>query len=164
MTDYEKQGTDFLKLTATTIEIKPLGLGKHWPGDKHDRDIYSVTLSRNGRSFTFKFGQSIQNSAYFWRYGNYERGMSNGIGKNHHKPTPLNEWDHNKDRSLPTAYGVLTCLTTCDPGDLENFCADFGYDLDSRTAEKTHKAVVNEYTQLCTLYNTAEMEQLAEIN
>ena len=45
----------------------------------------------------------------------------------------------------PTMYDILSCLTKCDPETLENFCAEFGYDINSRYSKKTHKAVCKEY-------------------
>jgi hypothetical protein len=38
----------------------------------------------------------------------------------------------------PTAYDVLTCLTKYDPESFDNFCAEYGYDNDSRKVEKQH--------------------------
>lgn len=42
----------------------------------------------------------------------------------------------------PTAADVLHCLCSdaSVPADFADFCAEFGYDADSRKAEQTHKA------------------------
>jgi hypothetical protein len=64
---------------------------------------------------------------------------------------------------FPSAYDVLTCLTKCDPGTFENFCSDFGYDTDSRKAERTYKAVCDEWEQVSKLFNEQEIELLQEI-
>jgi len=63
----------------------------------------------------------------------------------------------------PNAYDILTCLTKYDPGSFADFCGEYGYDEDSITAERTYKAVQEEYTKLSTLYSDAEMEEMAEI-
>lgn len=44
--------------------------------------------------------------------------------------------------SEPTAAEVLDCLVSDanSPEDFAEFCSDFGFDVDSRKAEKTHKA------------------------
>jgi hypothetical protein len=45
----------------------------------------------------------------------------------------------------PTAEGVLECLLSdASAGEMtfEEFCSDFGYDSDSRKAERTHRACV----------------------
>lgn len=63
----------------------------------------------------------------------------------------------------PTAYDVLACLQKYDVGDFEDFCSDFGYDTDSRKAEKTYKAVVKEYDNVCKIWSDKEIEDLQEI-
>lgn len=64
----------------------------------------------------------------------------------------------------PTLYSVLTCLQKYEVGTFENFCGDFGYDNDSRTALKTYKAVVKEYDKVCSLFSNEELEVLEMIN
>lgn len=51
----------------------------------------------------------------------------------------------NLNGDKPTAYDILACLTKYDPGTLEDFCSDYGYDEDSRKAESTYKAVCKEW-------------------
>lgn len=63
-----------------------------------------------------------------------------------------------------SAYSVLSCLTKNEVGDFNNFCDDFGYDTDSRTAEKTYKAVLEEWNNVKMLFTDAEIEKLQEIN
>lgn len=64
----------------------------------------------------------------------------------------------------PTAYDVLTCLTKYVPGTFDNFCSDYGYDIDSRKAEKIYKAVKKEYQNIIRLFLIDEIEKLREIN
>lgn len=68
-----------------------------------------------------------------------------------------------KEIIYPNSYDVLACLTKYDPGTFENFCGDFGYDIDSRSAEKTYHAVVEEYTNLKILFSDEELELMQEI-
>jgi hypothetical protein len=63
----------------------------------------------------------------------------------------------------PSAYDVLTCLTKYDVGTFENFCSDFGYDTDSRTAERTYKAVLEEWQNVEKLFTSEQLEELQEI-
>lgn len=65
--------------------------------------------------------------------------------------------------SEPTLYNVLACLQKYDVGTFENFCGDFGYDFDSRQAEKTYKAVVKEFEGMQRLFNSEELELLSII-
>lgn len=64
----------------------------------------------------------------------------------------------------PTAYDVLACLQKYDVGSFEDFCWEFGYNVDSRQAEKTYKAVCKEYEKLCTIFSDEEMELMRDIN
>lgn len=41
--------------------------------------------------------------------------------------------------------------------------SEYGYDIDSRTAEKTYKAVIEQDRQLRRLYDREELEQLEAI-
>jgi len=52
----------------------------------------------------------------------------------------------------PSMYDVLACLTKYDPGSFENFCSEYGYDTDSRKAEKTYKAVCKEFAAIERLF------------
>lgn len=58
----------------------------------------------------------------------------------------------------PTMYEVLSCLQKYDVGTFENFCDDFGYDCDSRKAEKIYNAVCKEYEALTRLFPEQEYD------
>lgn len=64
----------------------------------------------------------------------------------------------------PTLYSVLACLTKYKVGSFEEFCSDYGYDTDSRTAEKTYKAVLKEWEAMERLFNNEELELLQLIS
>ena len=63
----------------------------------------------------------------------------------------------------PSAYSVLACLEKYEYIDFNDFCSNFGYDTDSRKAEKTYKAVKKEYEKLCKIFTEEEIEKLREI-
>ena len=63
----------------------------------------------------------------------------------------------------PTAYDILACLTKYDPGTFEDFCSEFGYDEDSRNAEKTYNAVREEWMGVQTIWTDEEIDKLLEI-
>jgi hypothetical protein len=54
-------------------------------------------------------------------------------------------------------------LTKSDPETFEDFCDNFGYDTDSRKAEKVYRAVVREFEGMSRLFTEEELEQLQEI-
>ncbi|MFA5377292.1 MAG: hypothetical protein WC455_16195 [Dehalococcoidia bacterium] len=172
MSDYQKQAQEFLTKTGTKFTAEYLRTGKYFDDDKTERDIYTITLERGSRKFSFTFGQSIMHSGRFVVYDNPERGMSNGVESIQHKGVfrqPADDypgqrkWGKNKNFAAPTAYDVLSCITKYDPGTFENFCGEFGYDTDSRKAEKVYMGVKNEFQNVAMLFNDKEIEELAEI-
>lgn len=64
----------------------------------------------------------------------------------------------------PDEYDIITCLAKDDPGSFENFCSDFGYDTDSRSAEKTYRAVKTEWKKVLRVFGEGEcLDDLREI-
>ena len=69
------------------------------------------------------------------------------------------------DGREPTAYDVLACITKNPPPDsFADFCAESGYDFDSRKAEAVYKAVVREWKKVKKFFTKAELAELQEIN
>lgn len=65
----------------------------------------------------------------------------------------------------PTLAGVLDCLasdasTLENARDFEDWCSDFGYDTDSRKAEATWRAIMEQSTQLRKLLGYAAYSEL----
>ena len=69
-----------------------------------------------------------------------------------------------KGSNEPTLYEVLSCLQKYEVGTFENFCDEFGYNLDSISAKKTYKAVSKEYNKMCSLFSNDELEVLQLIS
>ena len=67
-----------------------------------------------------------------------------------------------KGSNEPNLYDVLTCLTKYDPYSFETFCGDFGYNSDSRKAEKIYKAVCKEWQAVERLFGDC-LDELQEI-
>lgn len=147
----------------------------HFANDKDKRDIYKITLKRGQRKYTFNFGQSLNNSGF---YAQYSRTKYNipieklSLSDSEVKRYVKCHFNHDfgnvtGDKIIrpisPTLYDVLTCLQKYDVGTFENFCDDFGYDTDTRTAKKIYKAVVKEYDKMCSLFNNEELDLLTEI-
>lgn len=63
-------------------------------------------------------------------------------------------------REKPDMYDILSCLTKCDPGSLENFCSEFGYDTDSIKANITYTAVCREWNGVQRLFGDILKEML----
>jgi hypothetical protein len=133
MNTYTKQANDFLKETNTTLKINFLDCMPYFDSDKKDG------ASRNVYFIILTRG----NNKMRFKFGDSMNNTDKG-GK-------------------PNSYDVLTCLNKYDPGTFEDFCGEFGYEVDSRQAFKTYKAVKKEFKDLSSLYNEEELEKLSEI-
>jgi len=63
MNDYIKQANDFLAKAKAEIKADYLKHDFYFAGDKDRRDIYKITIKREGvKPWRFNFGQSIANT------------------------------------------------------------------------------------------------------
>lgn len=146
--DYEKQAEEFADRIGLKMELKHLRHGLYFPDDKHPRDVYEITLTRGRRSYKFEFGQSIAKS------------LSNPVD---YVSNPKGGLGIKVKRIPPTLYDVLSCLTKYNPYTFEDFCSEYGYDIDSRKAYKTFEAVREEWYNVEALFDDV-LEELREIN
>lgn len=140
----------------------------HFEGDKDKRDIYKITLKREGRKYTFNFGQSVYESQHYQDKNIKEKtytmnGGSRTGGYKVHDLSFLDTYCLLIKGTAPTLYDVLACLTKYDPETFEYFCDCYGYDIDSSRAKKTYKAVKKEYQKMCTLFSENDLEVLRQI-
>ncbi len=175
----EIHAQDFLNSTNTELSVKFLRNDKHFTDDKESRDIYNVQLKRGNRSYSFDFGQSLNNSGFKVKLCTgkvRDIPISDNKRQEYLKNSTALKWEiesklkfslNNKEKiikpQLPTAYDVLACVQKYNPGTFEDFCDEFGYDTDSKKADKTYNGVVQEYLQICGLFVENEMEELREI-
>lgn len=158
--DYQKQAKDFCVKTETTIDVKFLYSGLYFDEDKENRDIYEIKIIRfkNGKAlnpYIFKFGQSrlysrdyVENAAQQRR----DRGEPAASIVKYEKPAV----------KAPTEYDILAGLTKYDPETFSDFCANYGYDEDSRKAEKIYFEVQKEWSKVNYLFSDF-LEELQEI-
>lgn len=153
MNEYIKQATEFLQKTHAKMKIEYVGLAvnKEWK-EKEKRCLYEITLTSPRGSMTFDFWDSIRNTEIRTMPFDAYNTQAN------------KELAAKKKAAVPSVYDVLACLQKYDPGTFEDFCSDYGYDEDSRTAERIYFAVQKEYIQLARLFTPEQMEELAEIN
>lgn len=64
----------------------------------------------------------------------------------------------------PTEYDILAAIVKDNPYTFEDFCSNYGYDEDSRQAERTYNSVVEEWENISLLFTESEIEQLQVIN
>lgn len=68
-----------------------------------------------------------------------------------------------RQAEIPSAYTILSGLTKYDPGTFADFCAEYGYDTDSRRAERTYFAVQEEWKRVEAFFTAEEREDLREV-
>lgn len=129
LSSYELAANEFALKHGIKLTFGSPSYGSHFDDDKQSRYIFPCKLSCNGKSYSFKFGQSIA--------AGDER---------------------------PSMYDVLACMTKYDPGTFENFCSEYGYDTDSRKAEKTYKAVCKEFAAMERLFSPEVLNEMQDIN
>lgn len=169
MTEYIRQAENFLKKANAKMKIEFVGLAinRDWKETK-PRNLYNVTLITSRGSMNFDFWDSLHNMEI--RAMSLEEYAEKRYKTRFNCLSPAEiikaqkELKVKKAEAVPSVYDVLACLTKYDPGTFENFCWEFGYDEDSRTAERIYFAVQKEYSQLVKLFSAEEMEELAEIN
>lgn len=169
MNEYIKQAAEFLQKANAEIKIEYVGLAinKEWK-EKEKRCLYEITLTSPRGSMVFDFWDSIRNTEIktmsLERYAEKRYRIPFSSLTQAEKMQATKELAAKKKNAVLSVYDVLACLTKCDPGTFEDFCSDYGYDEDSRTAERVYFAVQKEYAQLARLFTPEQMEELAEIN
>lgn len=156
---YEMQAEDFLQRHKITFSAKFEEYYRHFPNDKEKRDIYTLTLTReNGRSFSVRFGQSINHSQpsdqEIKKIKTYSKDFNDEQKKLKARKAQI---------KVPNAYDMLCCITKYSPGSLQNFCSEFGYDEDSKRAEKIYISVVEEWFKVEAFFTAEELEEIQEI-
>lgn len=187
--DYQKQAKDFLESTGTTLKIEFLKRDKHFEDDTEKRNIYTCTLKRGLREYTFQFGDSIMNTygnndkvkRYLtelditrieqlkrkWKFS-WKEIISFPILERFNNSWIVLTTSERKEiirllTTKPTEYDILAWLETEIFDSLQDFCDCFGYDADSIKANKIFDAVQDQAKNLQTLFNDSELERLAEI-
>ena len=108
---------------------------KYFPDDKEARNIYQVTITNRGKRASFRFGDSINNT---------------------------------RERKQLDDYSVLACVKseyTCSKEQyptFEDFADSFGYDRDSRQAEKIYKRCLKQAERLHRVFTQEEIEKLPD--
>lgn len=169
MNEYTKQALDFLDKAKASIKIEFSGvaINKEWK-EKGKRNLYNVTITTPLGSMNFDFWDSIYNTEI--SVMNLEEYAKKRFKCQYEyltyadKVKVRKELKEKKAAAIPSAYDVLACLIKYDPGTFEEFCCEFGYNEDSRTAERIYVAVIKEYKQLERIFTAEQIEELREIN
>ena len=145
MSEYTEKAEGFLKQHGIKFSAAYLKNALYFPDDKETRDIYRLTLRRA----SYKRGEYAPTSGpqrVSFRFG---QSIAHSTGESVQEPT---------------AYDLLAGITKSDPGTFANLCGDFGYNEDSRKAEKVYKAVIREWAKVSRFFTAAELAELQDIN
>lgn len=166
--EYTKQAEKFLQDTNATMEIELQGraINTMWK-EKQLRNIYAVTITTPRGSYTFDFWDSLYNTELtqmamqeYARKNLRRRWEDMTYGEKNKASAELAQ---KQKEARPNCYDVLACLTKYDPGTFEDFCAEYGYDEDSRTAERIYIAVQNEFANLKRIFDPEQLKAMQEI-
>lgn len=145
MTDYEMQAKKFLEDCNATLETMYLGknINENWD-EKQKRDTYLVNIVTPRGNMQVKFWDSWNNTI-----------------KN------TNRMASGRSRKKPSAYNILSCLTTYDVGDIEDFILEFGYEVKKRgdftRIQNIYNAVKKEYEDVRRCFTEKQIEKLQGI-
>ncbi len=170
MNEYQQQAVDFLQKADAKLEIRFLGLSNNakWREKDVYRNTYHFTITTPRGFMKGMFYDSIHNTEICqMTYEDYAKKLFkapwNCLTPSHQQKVRY-ELKAAQENARPNEYDILTCLTKYDPETFEDFCSEFGYDKDSRSAEQIYLACVKEYKQLTRIFTDAQMEELREIN
>lgn len=136
---YTEQAARVLDKVGATMTCRLLYSGPYFNDDKTVRDVYEVIFTNKSQKWSFKFGQSLARSR---DYVTKQAEKLENVGR----ISPLRKAGYIRDNvKSPTSYDVLSSLTKYDPGTFMEFCSEYGYSDDSRSAEKMYFAVQKEY-------------------
>lgn len=150
--EYHKQAEDFLTRHEITFEYVNLGEEVSRMDPKRKNYRYIARFKRAGKQIEFDFHGSI---------ADYEASKNEGRDKRGHF-SPV-QYKKDKERAKLHAYDVISCLTRGNPGMFSDFCAEYGYDEDSRKAFSTYEAVCKEWKKVSSFFSAAELEEMQEI-
>lgn len=168
MSEYLRQATEFLRNANATCNIEFGGVARNenWKG-KDKRNWYDVVITTPKGTMSFVFWDSIHNTEItamtLEQY--VEKNLKRRLNDMSYaeKIKANKKLKQEKTEAVPNAYDVLACLQKYDVGTFEDFCSEFGYDEDSRTAERIYFAVQKEYKELASIFTEEQMEELCEI-
>ena len=176
--EYDLQAESFIDKTGLKIEKVYQGHRPYFGGDKAQRAVWSITFKRKDcQDYTFTFGDSIMNS-YKERddiYGESSLALNKTVSQKTLRLKGFKEAVELgggfirgslylvKAKNEPTDYDILSAVEKHDPGTFQDFCDNFGYDTDSRKAEKLYFRVQEQFTAINTMFSEPELEELCNI-
>ncbi len=156
-------------LVELSIGIRFDGIKKHFFDDKEERLTGTFSIERGKRKIEFAFGFSIRDTENVlfnpvktngWTRFDGERVFINSFGDTYKYKLRKEKWLKEFMNDL-----LYSCLTSCRSDfycskSFEDFCGEYGYDTDSKKAEKTWKACLEQSAKLERIFTAEEIECL----
>ena len=162
-TDYAKLAEGWAAKWGVRMDVVYTGHRRYFADDTDTRDTYRITLKRGDRSMSFDYGASLNDSqARSESDGPYWRKRANDRARSDR----LMYKGPNLRAKSPTMYDIVCCVCKDDPESFEDWCANFGYDTDSRKALDTYLACqkqAEDFRRLCGA-DSAMLDEAREIN
>lgn len=172
MTEYQKQAQGFLTAcnATMTIEFQCVDVNQNW-NDDSKRNKYRFTIITPRGTMSGDFWGSVRNteitSMTLDEYCCKTYRMHGDSLYRNEKAKAIKRLNELKKEATPTAYNILACLTKYDPGTMNDFFSEMGYEVHSADDMfcflNTYNAVVKEYRDLCHIFTEEQMEMLREI-
>lgn len=169
--DYQKQATDFL--TSHGLEFRAVLVGSDCPlfcedaRAEKDMDKIEVFPRRShihGKHYRCTISGKDRGHVSFEFWNSYADEEQKALAIRRFSEPHLYQKYKGKQHPKVTAYDLLACVQKYDVGTLADFCADFGYDTDSRRAEQVYIAVCQEYQKMRKFFTAEELTQLQDIS
>lgn len=143
--------------------------------EKHPQLHWLCTLTKGRQSMTIPYHQGCAHVIGYQQFqkNRYERGLHDAMIREACE-TGVVRTDWKKDPYIsrkvkqpkPKLTDVLYCLVTdssvLNTSGFEEWASDFGYDTDSREAEKTYRACLDQSLQFKSLIGQAALDTLRE--
>ena len=166
--EYEKQADDMLRAMDVAFSVQFIGSDcpgfcKDAPRAMGEVDNYPRKAHIHGKHYrcTFSRGPADPLIMDFWNSYADEELLRLGT-RAYRTGETLMKFRHN-EKPMVRAYDVWACMEKSDPGTFSEFCAEFGYDEDSRRAEAVWRACIDEWTRVSRFFTAPEIEQLQEV-
>lgn len=148
---YNEQAETFLKECGVLYEARKAvpQLSPDWAQDGKHGIHWSITLAKLATPLIDEMRGHIETKCTFsfWdSIANKEKAEHSAIGSR-----------------KPRAYDVLASLYT-PVESFEDFCAEFGYSEDSRTAERIYNEILALNKKLAKVFTPEQLEAMQEIN
>lgn len=161
MTNYKKQGEDFLKKYGIEFEAVFSHKGNHFEGETVERNIWNMIFKKGDKELKVFFGDSLNNTKKRDKALNASYGLGSGNYINKTQRVEILK------ETTPSVYDILSCLQINPVGNIVNFMLEYGYEVknpkDLRRIQKIHLNCLEEYEQVSNFFTYEELEDIAEI-